>query len=37
LRSIGFDLLSDPGNNYAANLELRFKLPEDLKAVPDYA
>jgi peroxiredoxin len=31
--SIGFDLLSDPGNDYAANLGLRFKLPEDLKAI----
>ena len=30
---IGFDLLSDPGNDYAANLGLRFKLPDDLKAV----
>ena len=30
---ISFDLLSDPGNDYAANLGLRFKLPDDLKAV----
>ena len=32
-RGISFDLLSDPGNNYAANMGLRFKLPDDLKAV----
>ena len=30
---ITFDLLSDPGNDYAAKLGLRFKLPDDLKAV----
>lgn len=30
---IGFDLLSDPGNAYAAKLGLRFMLPDDLKAV----
>jgi len=30
---IAFDLLSDPGNTYAAKLGLRFKLPDDLKAV----
>jgi peroxiredoxin len=30
---ISFDLLSDPGNNYAARLGLRFTLPDDLKAV----
>ena len=30
---LGFDLLSDPGNAYAAKLGLRFTLPEDLKAV----
>jgi len=30
---ISFDLLSDPGNDYAAKLGLRFKLPDDLKAV----
>jgi peroxiredoxin len=30
---IGFDLLSDPGNAYAAQLGLRFKLPDDLRAV----
>jgi peroxiredoxin len=28
---IGFDLLSDRGNEYAAKLGLRFKLPDDLK------
>ena len=32
-QAIGFDLLSDPGNAYAAQLGLRFKLPDDLKAV----
>jgi peroxiredoxin len=30
---IRFDLLSDPGNEYAAELGLRFTLPDDLKAV----
>jgi peroxiredoxin len=30
---ITFDLLSDPGNDYTARLGLRFKLPDDLKAV----
>jgi peroxiredoxin len=30
---IGFDLLFDPGNAYAAKLGLRFMLPDDLKAV----
>jgi peroxiredoxin len=30
---ISFDLLSDPGNAYAAKLGLRFTLPDDLKAV----
>ena len=30
---ISFDLLSDPGNAYAAKLGLRFALPDDLKAV----
>ena len=30
---IGFDLLSDRGNDYAATLGLRFKLPDDLKQV----
>ena len=32
-QGITFDLLSDPGNDYAARLGLRFKLPDDLKAV----
>ncbi len=32
-QGITFDLLSDPGNDYAAKLGLRFKLPDDLKAV----
>ena len=32
-RKITFDLLSDPGNAYVAKLGLRFKLPDDLKAV----
>jgi peroxiredoxin len=30
---IGFDLLSDHRNEYAATLGLRFRLPEDLKEV----
>jgi peroxiredoxin len=30
---IGFDLLTDRGNQYAAKLGLRFTLPEDLKQV----
>lgn len=30
---IMFDLLSDPRNEYAAKLGLRFKLPDDLKQV----
>ena len=32
-QGITFDLLSDPGNDYAARLGLRFKLPDDLKVV----
>ena len=32
-QKITFDLLSDPGNAYTAKLGLRFKLPNDLKAV----
>ena len=32
-QGISFDLLSDPGNGYAAKLGLRFTLPDDLKAV----
>jgi peroxiredoxin len=30
---ISFDLLSDHGNEYAAKLGIRFKLPDDLKQV----
>jgi len=30
---IGFDLLSDRRNEYAAQLGIRFKLPDDLKQV----
>jgi len=30
---VTFDILSDHGNEYAAKLGLRFKLPDDLKAV----
>jgi peroxiredoxin len=30
---IAFDLLSDHGNEYAAKLGIRFKLPDDLKQV----
>ena len=30
---IAFDLLSDLGNEYAAKLGVRFKLPDDLKQV----
>jgi peroxiredoxin len=32
-QKISFDLLSDPGNAYTAKLGLRFKLPDDLRAV----
>jgi peroxiredoxin len=32
-QKISFDLLSDSGNAYAAKLGLRFKLPDDLRAV----
>ena len=32
-QKISFDLLSDPGNAYAAKLGLRFALPDDLKAL----
>ena len=32
-QSIGFDLLSDPCNAYAAKLGLKFTLPDDLKGV----
>lgn len=30
---LGFDLLSDPGNAYAAELGLRFELPPELKPI----
>jgi peroxiredoxin len=30
--ALNFHLLSDPGNGYAAELGLRFNLPDDLKA-----
>ena len=32
-QKIGFDLLSDPGNAYSAQLGLRFTLPDDLKGL----
>ena len=32
-QGISFDLLTDPGNAYAAELGLRFTLPDDLKAI----
>lgn len=30
---LGFEMLSDPGNAYAAGLGLRFQVPEELKEV----
>jgi len=30
---IAFDMLSDPGNTYAAELGLRFAVPDDVKAI----
>ncbi len=30
---LGFDILSDPGNAYAAELGLRFEVPADLREV----
>ena len=30
---LGFEMLSDPGNVYAASLGLRFQVPEELKEV----
>ena len=30
---LDFDILSDPGNAYAAELGLRFALPEALRAI----
>lgn len=32
-QQLGYELLSDPGNVYAAKLGLRFVLPEDLRQV----
>lgn len=32
-QQLGYELLSDPGNAYAARLGLRFALPEDLRQV----
>lgn len=32
-KSLGFDLLADHGNEFAAKLGLRFALPDDLKAI----
>lgn len=30
---LDFDMLSDPGNEYAAKLGLRFELPDDVKGI----
>ena len=30
---LGFEMLSDPGNAYAARLGLRFQIPDELKEV----
>ena len=30
---LGFEMLSDPDNEYAARLGLRFQLPEELKGI----
>ena len=30
---LGFDILSDPGNAYAARLGLRFVLPDELRTI----
>ena len=30
---LSFDLLSDPGNEYAAELGIRFQVPDDIKAI----
>ena len=30
---LGFEMLSDPGNTYAARLGLRFQVPEELKEI----
>ena len=31
--SLGFDILSDPGNTYAAELGLRFQIPPNIKSI----
>lgn len=31
--NLGFDLLSDPGNDYAAKLGLRFKVPDEVREI----
>ncbi|MGK0171399.1 MAG: peroxiredoxin [Gammaproteobacteria bacterium] len=31
--NLSFDLLSDPGNEYAAKLGIRFEVPQELKAI----
>lgn len=31
--NLGFDILSDPGNAYAARLGLRFEIPAELRAI----
>lgn len=30
---LNFDMLSDPGNSYVAELGLRFKVPDDVKEI----
>ncbi len=30
---LGFDILSDPGNDYAASLGLRFTLPDEVREI----
>ncbi len=32
-QSLGFDILTDPGNDYAARLGLRFDLPLELQSI----
>jgi peroxiredoxin len=34
---LNFEMLSDPGNDYAAKLGLRYTFPEDLQAVYNKA
>ena len=31
--SLGFDILSDPGNTYAGELGLRFQIPPNIKSI----